>query len=123
MLTSSAADFKEKKYCVLLAVLLKRLTSLYLKDNVSFSLCVHKRGSKDQQQGQSRRQEASSQQPWYSPSLVSSSRPPTSGQIPANVSPGEAAGIIVFLKDKRFCSFDSLLCFSSVAVFFVCFLF
>ncbi|KAL9294841.1 putative vacuolar protein sorting-associated protein [Arabidopsis thaliana] len=61
------------------------------------------RGSKDQQQGQSRPQEASSQSPWYSPSLVSSpssSRPQSSGQISAQVSPGEAAGIIVFLKDK-----------------------
>jgi ESCRT-I complex subunit VPS37 len=60
-------------------------------------------GSKDQQQGQSRPQEASSQSPWYSPSLVSSpssSRPQSSGQISAQVSPGEAAGIIVFLKDK-----------------------
>ncbi|XP_010426942.1 PREDICTED: vacuolar protein-sorting-associated protein 37 homolog 1 [Camelina sativa] len=60
-------------------------------------------GSKDQQQGQSRPPEASSQSPWYSPSLVSSpssSRPQTSGQTPAQVSPGEAAGIIVFLKDK-----------------------
>ncbi|KAG2325807.1 hypothetical protein Bca52824_008535 [Brassica carinata] len=65
-------------------------------------------GSKDQQ-GQSRPPpEVSStqqqQQPWYSPSLVSSpsssSRPQTSGQIPAHVSPGEAAGIITFLKDK-----------------------
>ncbi|KAJ0245658.1 Vacuolar protein-sorting-associated protein 37 1 [Hirschfeldia incana] len=67
-------------------------------------------GSKDQQ-GQSRPPpEASSsssqqqQQPWYSPSLVSSpsssSRPQTSGQNPAHVSPGEAAGIITYLKDK-----------------------
>ncbi|RID65342.1 hypothetical protein BRARA_D00542 [Brassica rapa] len=66
-------------------------------------------GSKEQQ-GQSRPPpEVSSssqqqQQPWYSPSLVSSpsssSRPQTSGQIPAHVSPGEAAGIITFLKDK-----------------------
>ncbi|ESQ29166.1 hypothetical protein EUTSA_v10023701mg [Eutrema salsugineum] len=43
------------------------------------------------------------QQPWYSPSLVSSSsssRPQTSGQTPAHVSPGEAAGIIALLKDK-----------------------
>ncbi|KAF3553887.1 hypothetical protein F2Q69_00015437 [Brassica cretica] len=65
-------------------------------------------GSKDQQ-GQSRpppEVSSSSQQqhPWYSPSLVSSpsssSRPQTSGQIPAHVSPGEAAGIITFLKDK-----------------------
>ncbi|CAH8386111.1 unnamed protein product [Eruca vesicaria subsp. sativa] len=44
---------------------------------------------------------SSSQQPWYSPSLVSlpssSSRPQTS----AHVSPDEAAGIIIFLKDKR----------------------
>ncbi|KAL1201312.1 putative vacuolar protein-sorting-associated protein 37 [Cardamine amara subsp. amara] len=51
-------------------------------------------GSKEQQQGQSRPQEASSQQPWYSPSLVSS---PSSSRLPA---PGEAAAIIVFLKDK-----------------------
>ncbi|KAF3579757.1 hypothetical protein DY000_02032804, partial [Brassica cretica] len=65
-------------------------------------------GSKDQQ-GQSRpppEVSSSSQQqhPWYSPSLVSSpsssSRPQTSCQIPAHVSPGEAAGIITFLKDK-----------------------
>ncbi|XP_010546516.1 PREDICTED: vacuolar protein-sorting-associated protein 37 homolog 1 [Tarenaya hassleriana] len=58
-------------------------------------------GSKDQQ-GQSRPSESSSQ-PWYSPSLVSSpssSRPPTSSQIPSHVSPGEAAGIITVLKDK-----------------------
>ncbi|CAN6829741.1 hypothetical protein Bca4012_031837 [Brassica carinata] len=65
-------------------------------------------GSKDQQ-GQSRpppevSSSSQQQQPWYSPSLVSSpsssSRPQTSGQIPAHVSPGEAAGIITFLKDK-----------------------
>ncbi|CAN7057616.1 hypothetical protein IGI04_015279 [Brassica rapa subsp. trilocularis] len=68
-------------------------------------------GSKEQQ-GQSRpppevsssQQQQQQQQPWYSPSLVSSpsssSRPQTSGQIPAHVSPGEAAGIITFLKDK-----------------------
>ncbi|KAF8117301.1 hypothetical protein N665_0011s0025 [Sinapis alba] len=68
-------------------------------------------GSKDQQ-GQSRpppevsssSSQQQQQQPWYSPSLVSSpsssSRPQTSGQIPAHVSPGEAAGIITFLKDK-----------------------
>ncbi|VVB05548.1 unnamed protein product [Arabis nemorensis] len=59
-------------------------------------------GSKEQQ-GQSRPPEASSQQPWYSPSLFSSSsssRPQTSAQIPTHVSPGEAAGIIVLLKDK-----------------------
>ncbi|ESQ45176.1 hypothetical protein EUTSA_v10010721mg [Eutrema salsugineum] len=52
-------------------------------------------GSKDQQ-GQSRpaaEASSSSQQAWYSPS---SSRPQTSGQV----SPGEAAGIIAFLKDK-----------------------
>ncbi|CAN6837769.1 unnamed protein product, partial [Brassica oleracea] len=68
----------------------------------------HQRGSKDQQ-GQSRpppevSSSSQQQQPWYSPSLVSSpsssSRPQTSGQIPAHVSPGEAAGIITFLKDK-----------------------
>ncbi|KAJ4866924.1 Vacuolar protein-sorting-associated protein 37-like protein 2 [Raphanus sativus] len=65
-------------------------------------------GSKDQQ-GQSRpppevSSSSQQQQPWYSPSLVSSpsssSRPQTSGHIPAHVSPGEAAGIITFLKDK-----------------------
>ncbi|CAF2268051.1 unnamed protein product [Brassica napus] len=76
--------------------------------NVSF-FGFNQRGSKEQQ-GQSRPPpEVSSssqqqQQPWYSPSLVSSpsssSRPQTSGQIPAHVSPGEAAGIITFLKDK-----------------------
>ncbi|KFK36134.1 hypothetical protein AALP_AA4G081900 [Arabis alpina] len=59
-------------------------------------------GSKEQQ-GQARPSSEPSPQPWYSPSLVSSpssSRPQTSGQIPAHVSPGEAAGIIAFLKDK-----------------------
>ncbi|CAN7135522.1 unnamed protein product [Brassica rapa subsp. narinosa] len=75
--------------------------------NVSF-FGFNQRGSKEQQ-GQSRPPpEVSSsqqqQQPWYSPSLVSSpsssSRPQTSSQIPAHVSPGEAAGIITFLKDK-----------------------
>ncbi|KFK34548.1 hypothetical protein AALP_AA5G160600 [Arabis alpina] len=50
-------------------------------------------GSKEQQ-GQSRPAEVSSQQPWYSP------RPQTSGQNPTHVSPGEAAGIIMLLKDK-----------------------
>ncbi|KAL1224373.1 putative vacuolar protein-sorting-associated protein 37 [Cardamine amara subsp. amara] len=60
-------------------------------------------GSKEQQQGQSRPSSEGSPQPWYSPSLVtspSSSRPQTSGQIPSYVSPGEAAGIILVLKDK-----------------------
>ncbi|CAG7905787.1 unnamed protein product [Brassica rapa] len=77
--------------------------------NVSF-FGFYQRGSKEQQ-GQSRpppevssSQQQQQQQPWYSPSLVSSpsssSRPQTSGQIPAHVSPGEAAGIITFLKDK-----------------------
>lgn len=67
-------------------------------------ICVKiSRGSKEQQ-GQSRPSSEQSPQPWYSPSLVtspSSSRPQTSGQIPSHVSPGEAAGIIAFLKDKR----------------------
>ncbi|CAH2059031.1 unnamed protein product, partial [Thlaspi arvense] len=61
------------------------------------------RGSKEQQ-GQSRPPSEASPQPWYSPSLVTSpsaSRPQTStGQFPSHVSPGEAAGIIAFLKDK-----------------------
>ncbi|XP_048628447.1 vacuolar protein-sorting-associated protein 37 homolog 2 isoform X1 [Brassica napus] len=62
-------------------------------------------GSKEQL-GESRpsSSEPSPQQPWYSPSLVtspSSSRPQSSGgQIPSHVSPGEAAGIIALLKDK-----------------------
>ena len=66
-----------------------------------------RRGSKEQQLGESRpsSSEQSPQQPWYSPSLVtspSSSRPQSSGgQIPSHVSPGEAAGIIALLKDKR----------------------
>ena len=66
------------------------------------------RGSKEQLGGESRpssSSEPSPQQLWYSPSLVtspSSSRPQTSGgQIPSHVSPGEAAGIIALLKDKR----------------------
>ncbi|VVB02359.1 unnamed protein product [Arabis nemorensis] len=61
-----------------------------------------RKGSKEQQ-GQSRPSSEPSPQPWYSPSLISSpssSRPQTSGQIPTHVSPGEAAGIIAYLKDK-----------------------
>lgn len=98
--------------------------------NVSF-FGFNQRGSKEQQ-GQSRPPpEVSSssqqqQQPWYSPSLVSSpsssSRPQTSGQIPAHVSPGEAAGIITFLKDKRFALYSFCMLLSCVVVFFVCFL-
>uniref|UniRef100_A0A1J3FUR5 Vacuolar protein-sorting-associated protein 37-like protein 2 n=2 Tax=Noccaea caerulescens TaxID=107243 RepID=A0A1J3FUR5_NOCCA len=59
-------------------------------------------GSKEQQ-GESRPSSEGSAQPWFSPSLVTSptsSRPQTSGQIQSHVSPGEAAGIIAFLKDK-----------------------